>query len=294
MGDAESPEYEAAEEPLPPKPSKPVYRRPPSTITLADGTKPVAPIEVESESEDELEEEDGPTVEDIEEMLEQMNPPSPTPQPTRAQINAEAAREIGREKAREAMKRSNVDVATQLKEQKKVEKSAQDIFEEENIEICRVMNGYRNEYKGKINYRFRPHYTPDIKRSILLAEKHEVETILNCQDAPTMLKDVLVKGSEFIEKFSLWLGWEEFNLNQFADDIAISAKSGYFKSELDQLSISWASWLAQPPEYRLAMKMGWIFLRRITDNSPTLNGSSRKMQAPVSISQEKLRTYSDL
>lgn len=196
--------------------------------------------------------------------------------------SAQVAGEIARQSEQNARNRTKAS----LRDQKETERLTRPGVQADVEEDCRVLNAYRQAYKNKINYKFRPMYTVSMKPEVLKAERKEVETILNTQDIPTILSSFLIKGAELLELASLALGYPEFNLVGLSDDTTISIKSGYFQSEIEQLSIEWASWLGMSAEKRLAGKGLWLVVNRLMQNS------SRVIKATVS--EQFIQRTSDL
>ena len=94
-------------------------------------------------------------------QFEQPYIPSIQPTPSQAQINAEAAG-IGSKASERAWKHMQTDAYNQQRVQGQFvkEMDMSDPIVQEKIPICRFLNSYRHEYKGKINFQFKADYNP--------------------------------------------------------------------------------------------------------------------------------------
>lgn len=176
---------------------------------------------------------------------------------------------LARQTAEAARKNAYRDATVRAKEQRKLEKAVDKsgLFEQEHYDNVRVMNSYRQEYSNKINFRFRPNYTVDMKPEVVKNERKQFEILLNSQDLPTIMKDLLCKLFESVEKLSVWANLPYANLARVAETVKLNADSGYFDEEIKQLAIAWQPWLARGPEQRLLVKLGIIVGQVASENA---------------------------
>ncbi len=244
---------------------------PPSSVPLADGTIPI--LQQEEEKQMEL-------AEKWDEEFQKV------PDPTPAQFKAQIAANIAREAANDARERMKIDAETTYKTQQKFKKTADHLLVNDCAELVRKLNSYKQKYKGIINYKFRNHYDITLGFNVLSTECKEVEIILNTQNLPTALKEIGLHLCEIVEIMVEYLGIPNFSLKGLTYDYKVNSDSGFFDSELEQLSIKWASWLAREPEERLAWKLGSIVVRRAINNAPKLIPTAEGVN-------EKLKMFSN-
>lgn len=112
-------------------------------------------------------------------------------------------------------------------------------------------------YQGKIDYKFKPTYDVNkMTQQQLKLEDEESDIIINSQDVPTILLGGVIKVAVIVEQTLNSLGYSGFK--GFAKDMAVCAQSGYFNSEVEQLSIELKEILARPPKERFAGKIALI------------------------------------
>ena len=136
---------------------------------------------------------------------------------------------------------------------------------EEKIRIARRLNDKRQAYAKKIQYKFKPNYDPSkFTLEQLKHEEYELDTIVNSQDVPTILKDGLKAVSFTVEKLLTAFG---FPLAKgFSDKMRINVEAQYFDAEFEQLAIDLKDYFARPPVERVLMKSGMIFARTVEEN----------------------------
>lgn len=250
--------------------------RPKSTVPLADIGKSPAELEAEQykrvqEQQEEIEKEEGPT--------------GVTKAEFNRKIAAETAVQIGKQNAERAFKNASKSATEKAKLQMKLDKAIDKsgFFDDEHRENCRKMNQYRDKYNGRINFVFKREYGPSMKPDYLKQCVHEVETILNTQDLPTVLKKMGIQVVNALEILSIAAGYEWFNLSGLTKDCEINAKSGYFDEELEQISIKWAAYFARPPEERLLLKLGMMIAQKIGENMTGKSVSNLPKTVPESM-----------
>lgn len=214
-------------------------------------------------------------------------------QPTRAMVKANMAAELGKIQAKEARERMSKTV-TESKQQRlnkefvDIANSEDSPLQQEMFECCRILNGYREAYQARLNYPFKPHYTPEMRggRPFLLAERKNIETLLNTQDLPSIMKEVMGKMSELVEVIASRVF--HLPLEGLYSDIELALRTGYFDAEIEQLSIEWSGWLAQPPGRRLMLKLLWIGTNRAMKNKGPISGvqGSQSSQDPAFLSEQ--------
>lgn len=166
-----------------------------------------------------------------------------------------------------------INDATQIgKQQEKLAKTvlASDLFEEEYIQNITILNGYKAEYKGKINFNFKPKYEAGVTDP-LVVKQHlaEVRMILNGQAVPYLLNNFLDKGSEFISRTSVLMGIPWLNFSTFHQNVMAAKAQGFFDEEITQLGIELMAILGTDPKTRLLYKLGLIATNTWLENLPS-------------------------
>lgn len=196
--------------PLPPPPP-PVLPSQPSRVPLADATgiaQPLSPFDLseqlvrqkerekEEREQKEREERVGKRVmEDI--------------RPTAAQVRAHTAAEIGKMEAQAARKRMNTQLTESQQQRVNSEfiKTAEQFEGMQNdlIEKCARLNGYRDHYQGKIAFEFMNNYHPDMRGGRIKIENdlYNVELLLNTKDLPSGLKAFIVYIARGFEQLAV-------------------------------------------------------------------------------------------
>ncbi len=201
------------------------------------------------------EQEQGDDDDDEENVVE-----APIPPPTRFEQNkmfAEAMAKNAADSAQERMKQNNAKARSARKEFEKMTKE-EEVIMNEAVRIAQMLNDYRKEYKGKINHTFKTNYTSQMGLVFLKAERASVENILNTQDVPTMIGNLIKKGAEWLQDAARLLNNPKIDLTGPDPEQTLTKRmeslvdNGGLKEEIKQISIKYAWIFAQPPEVRAA------------------------------------------
>ena len=185
--------------------------------------------------------------------------------PSKAQVNAMITQQIVDQAAKNAQKPGrelNAATAKKLEKQLK-DQGPPDL--DDRIRTARRLNDKRQVYAKKINFKFKPFYDASkLSLEQLKHEEYEVDTIINSQDVPTILKDGLKAVSGVMERLMTAFG---FPLAKgFKKKMEINVDSNHFDQEFEQLAIDLKDYFARPPIERVLMKTGMIFMRTIEEN----------------------------
>jgi hypothetical protein len=186
--------------------------------------------------------------------------------PSKAGINNMVAQKIVENTAQKAQ--SSLNKPLTEKEVTKVVKNMKEGVPDpvdEKIRIARRLNDKRQTYQKRIQYKFKPHYDPT-KMSIdqLKHEEYEVDTIINSQDVPTILKDGVLAVTGLMERLMVAFGFPL--ANGYRKNMEINFTSNHFDQELEQLAIELKDYFARPPAQRMLLKSGMIFFRTVEQN----------------------------
>lgn len=194
------------------------------------------------------------------ELQERLSKP---PTPTRAQVNAEAAKQIGANIANQTTSSLHNELQNQKKMNKEVTEAQKKDADGVGI-LCHKLNLYRQQYQGKINWKFKPSYTPAAGFSALQAEKAQIELILNSSSTPAFLKETTIRLTELLE---FWV-FPMFGLDggNMTADVKTMAEADYFKDELEQLAIEMADYFSFTAKQRFAQKYGFLLFNRVMQN----------------------------
>lgn len=260
-------------------------QRPPSKVPLASGKTPAEEQAERLQAQQAVEEQEYLSRPEVQQAVEEDQ------RALKKEIQQETVKEIVRQRAEAVRKNVTRDATQKAKEQRQLEKlvDKSGYFEEEHHENCRVMNLYRDKYRGRINYRFKAHYTVDMPVDRVRQERREFEVILSTQDLPTVMKDFSKKLCA-LETGSIMLNLPWLDLSGLEERAIHNVDSGYFDEEFEQLAIRWSSYLARSPEERTAFKFGWMILQTAMENR---SGTKRK-PVPKDVKERFSRKTSDL
>jgi len=186
--------------------------------------------------------------------------------PAEPQLNAQYAKSVADKVAADAVKNSKKPPVT-IKDGKKAEQILKDQNDDYVIRsrLCRVMNNKKKTYGQRIDYKFRPSYDPTkLTVEQLQAENDESDIIINSQDVPTILKELIVQLSGTLETVFALAGYPM--AHGFQNDMKVSLGSKVFDAELEQLSIELQDYFAMGPKSRLGWKTASILYQRISKN----------------------------
>jgi hypothetical protein len=186
---------------------------------------------------------------------------STIPVPSQSQINAEAATAIGAKASERAFQRMRTDAYTQQRAQRQFvkEMDMSDPIVQEKIPICRRLNAYRREYKGKINFQFKTDYNPgDPRMTLPMLESWEdqIRMCLNTKGIPNMINGILVIIAGVAEQASFAYDPSINMVGRLKPKIKEAIARGEFAEEVNQLSIEMADYLAIGPKWRILQKFG--------------------------------------
>jgi hypothetical protein len=206
-------------------------------------------------------------------QIENPNPKTPTPsaplQPaTRDELRTATIDAIAKQQASASQKRVQITATEAAKNRKEFNKEIEnsEFMYQQKQELCHMLNAYRQKYASSLNFPFKKEYTVAEDYAVLQSTKAQIELLLNTQHAPNLLKDALLKVSEFLELGSSAIGYPYLNLNGFHEAMVANAQSGFFDEELDQLALKYASYFNLSPEQKLGGKVLVIGLGRVANN----------------------------
>jgi hypothetical protein len=210
------------------------------------------------------------------------------------QIHLDTIREIPKQRAAEIKKNLVRDATLLAKEEKKLQKTIDKsgVFNEEHESNCRIMNLYRDKYRGKINYNFRSNYHTGLDYMKTKQERKDFETILYTQDVPTLIKDMIKKVAGSLEAISLALNWPLFDLSELEYKVEVNVDSGSFDEEIEQIVIKWSEYFSRSPEERLGGKLFMVVSKTLSDNFKRKKGVN--IRPPPPISKERMNRTNDL
>ena len=225
---------------------------------------------------------------------EPRKPPSSSPPPTRSEVQKRVAERVV-EKMSDIRANNPVrsPTATQINQATKAVNSLSQEQHElsERARLSRKLNEKRKKYGGKIDFKFKPNYDAlKMTWEQLKVEDDESDIIINSQDVPTVLLAAMIQIAGVLEQAAKNLGYS--GLSGFAKNVAINAQTGFFNSELEQLSIEMKEVFARPPKQRLAMKLGLVAYKTWEQNnniaqSGGAGGAMSPMPIPTSMMREK-------
>jgi hypothetical protein len=262
----------------------------PSSVPLANGALPATAAQIAQEQ-NEREEYEEQMLKDAEReaYLQELQ--------KQAQMSAaNQAAEIVRQRVAEEKKAAQRSMTQQAKDARQAEKLIDNsgLFDEEHSENVRIMNDYRNKYKGRIPYNFRARYTIDLKPSVVKQEREECETMINRTDLPKILANAIKQIAGGLEGLSLLANFPAFNLAGLQAELSPAIDAGYVDEELEILSIKYAKWLARSPEERLAFKLGSYVLQTAVDNYKIQTGLMPPKRTRPAVSEQMKRKASGL
>lgn len=173
-----------------------------------------------------------------------------------AQIQAMANQQV--EASRSRVKQS---AATSAKAQKDFSQYVENsqLFWPEKQKLALDLNNLRKKYAGQFpTFQFAKDYTPDMELQYLQSQKQQLDIMLNSVHVPEMMKNLLYMASEIAEVIVGTFNYPYINLTGLKKNMEDFGAKGGFDEEMDQLAIKYASVLSQPPEIRLAAKVGFI------------------------------------
>jgi hypothetical protein len=236
-------------------------------IPLADGATETAS---ETESSVPATSEEETTQENLPNIIQPSilaNPPDPGQ--FEKDVTAGIAKNIGERTANKVIQDAVKKGQLQEKATKTVMES--ELYESEYINNCIILNAYKTAYEGKINFKFRSKYEPGIVSPVLVKQHlNEVRALLNGQQVPYFIEQMLDKGSEAISRLSVMLAIPWLNLSTFHQNVQTALKTGFFDEEIKQLSIEWMSYLGQDPKTRLLIKLGIVLSNSWMENTPSM------------------------
>jgi len=227
--------------------------------------------------------------------------PTDHPTPSQAQINAEAEAAIGAKASDRAWQRMQTDAYKQQHAQRQFVKEVDmsDPIIQEKIPICRRLNSYRREYKGKINFQFKADYNPGDPRMtlpILQSWEDQICMCLNTRGVPDMINSLLVIIAGIAEQASAAYDPKVNMVGRLKPKIKEAIARGEFQDEVNQLSIEMAEYFALGPKWRLlhkfTEKMSESYMEAMTPiTAPALPNATSATGSKVA---DAFRTHMDL
>jgi hypothetical protein len=213
-------------------------------------------------------------------------PKPPKSEPIRVKIpsQVEVAYEIGKKIAEDStkstvsnMKATNKSLANKtIKRMEEIEEEDPDVVKRK-IYFANTLNKYRKAYDGKIEYKFRSHYDHSkFSLAELEGEFREVETIINSNDIPRVIGEVLLFMADKAEYISKKMNNPYIRLHgempdqSFYNAVQKSIQDGDWDTDIEQLSMKYAHIFAQPPEIRCLIRLGYLAGAVMTRNAPNL------------------------
>lgn len=132
------------------------------------------------------------------------------------------------------------------------------------VQLATMLNMKRQEYRTKIDFKFKRSYTHDMKIEFLEGENMQVDAILNMRKTPQMLKNGILTLSKTLEAICANLGIPL--LQGSHEDVKTQLEEGLIDEDLEQLKIELAAWFALPPRERIMLKLGGIYANNLLEN----------------------------
>jgi hypothetical protein len=188
-----------------------------------------------------------------------------------------AARAYGEQLAKDQTAKSKQTPLEIAKKQAKIHEENKKLYDMSDAAILKKMptsrklNGYKKEYQGEIEFTFkRDGYSPEMPEEFLNQTLAEVRTVVNSGESIPYLH----RGIKLFAKGLAWLSSlalddkqaQIINFDTFEERVAKKIEEGHFDSEIRQLKVEWAEYLAQGPVTRTMEKLGGLATEHIEES----------------------------
>jgi len=166
-----------------------------------------------------------------------------------------------------------------LKVEKMVEKL--EVSDMEAASILRKITEYQKKYHDKLKINWIDDRTlQKMSGHDLSLYLKTIETLINTQGAPAVVKNLCVAFAEFVEKVgaiaSSKSGAHYMYLEHYTEVVKENMEQGYFDEEIDQIIIQHADIFAKGPKARLFMKLGGLAVNTYKLNHDGINLAAQK------------------
>jgi hypothetical protein len=210
----------------------------------------------------------------IDEQIALMQQP---PMPPMEHPEITAARAYGEQLAKDQTAKSKQTPLEIAKKQAKIHEENKKLYDMSDAAILKKMptsrklNGYKKEYQGEIEFTFkRDGYSPEMPEEFLNQTLAEVRTVVNSGESIPYLH----RGIKLVAKALAWVSTlalddkqaQIINFDTFEERVAKKIEEGHFDSEIRQLKVEWAEYLAQGPVTRTMEKLGGLATEHVEES----------------------------
>jgi hypothetical protein len=199
------------------------------------------------------------------------------PQPPMEHPEITAARAYGEQLAKDQTAKSKQTPLEIAKKQAKIHEENKKLYDMSDaaiikkMPVSRKLNGYKKEYQGEIEFTFkRDGYSPEMPEDFLNQSLTEVRTVVNAGESIPYLH----RGIKLVAKALAWVSTlalddkqaQIINFDTFEERVAKKIEEGHFDSEIRQLKVEWAEYLAQGPVTRTMEKLGGLATEHVEES----------------------------